>query len=54
METDVGDNYELDLIDFASQDSLFMGRWILSNFTETVTANEEILDLTFNRYLPKW
>ena len=31
-----------------------MGRWILSNFTETITATEAIVDLTLNRYLPDW
>mmetsp|Transcript_10778 Transcript_10778/g.14499 ORF Transcript_10778/g.14499 Transcript_10778/m.14499 type:complete len:81 (-) Transcript_10778:182-424(-) len=54
METDTGAVNGLDLVNFASQDSNFMGKWVLSNFTETVTASEAFFDITLNRYMPRW
>ena len=54
METDTGNMDDLDLVSWASQDRDFMGKWVLSNFTETVTASEAYFDVTVNRYMPRW
>ena len=54
METDTGSSDQLDMLQFATQDSYFMGCWVMSYFQETITATNEFIEMTFNRYLPHW
>ena len=47
-------NPDLDLINFATQDDDFPGKWTLSNFEKTVTVDKDELSMVVNRYMPKW
>ena len=55
MEEDVPIlNSDLDLINFATQDATFPGRWTISSLEQTVTVDSNELSMVVNRYMPKW